>query len=796
MSKKSRKERQKMLAQASANANSQQPVVSASQPAQSGPVVSTAPATPEQAAAAIKRLAEEANNVVTDAEITNPPVLPPAPPAANIDLVTLWSTVHESKELFDRATTRAAEAEAKADKREKETRGLQAQVQKRETELATQRDEQRKTQRELDELRQELNRREKQIVDEEGKIKEREVAAEAGFLQQHRQALAKLDEEAKGLAKQITDHHQGYLAQLKEYEASIREIRDRELARIEEQRQQLDNQNLEVARLKRGADWAKQDAEELKTNWIARVEAKVQEAVTDREARLQNALTTCKDLAERISRYEQTENLAAGKTRVELLAELRACQDRNARLVSDLAKKPADEQVAQLGILERARETLLSDLATLRQKNQALELQMGKLSIGVAEMQNLRDQKAAWESREAALHVCIEDLRRELGELVDKSKAQRVFPSLTGMDTDSELQTAPDAIRPRLTSLKELVDEVRHRIAADKLFYREKDIRAFLAGLAASRLHLLQGISGTGKTSLPLAFAKAIGAFSSLIEVQSGWRDRNDLLGYYNAFERRFYESEFLQALYRAQQPRYLPLPYLIVLDEMNLSHPEHYFADFLSALEQKEANQRISLLTARIDGAPQLLEESRWLRIPANVWFIGTANHDETTKDFAPKTYDRSHVMEFPRHPEAFSVKRLNAPSSLTMEALQAAFSRARHTHQALAARTTAFLEKSLTDDLAKLGLGWGNRLERQIDSFVPVIIEAGGALGEAADHLVATKLLRKLSGRFDLNASQLKEFQERLKQAWERFDKPNPPEKCEDLLNREIKRLSGGTA
>lgn len=775
--------------------HNQQPVAPAS-PAQPAPAIAVAPATPEQAATAIKPLAEEANNLVTDAEITSPPVPPPPPPAAQVDPVKLWSLAYESKELFDRATARAAEAEGNAKKREEDARELQARVQKRELELSTQRDEQRKTQRELDELKQELNRREKQIVEEEGKIKEREVAAEAGFLQQHRQALVKLDEEAKAIAKQITDHHQGYLAKLKEYEASISQIRDRELAGLEEQRQQLDAQNLGVAKLKRETDWAKQDAEEIKANWIARVEAKVQEAVTDREARLQSALATCKDLAARISRYEQTESLAAGKTREELLAELRACQKRNAELASDLAKKPADEQVARLGNLERERETLHSDLVELRQKNQTLELQMGKLSIGVAEMQNLRDQKVAWESREAALRACIEDLRRELGELVDKSKAQRVFPSLTAMDTDAELQTAPDALRTNLISLKEFVDEVRHRIAADRLYYQEKDIRAFLAGLAASRLHLLQGISGTGKTSLPIALAKAIGASYSLVEVQSGWRDRNDLLGYYNAFERRFYESELLQALYRAQQPRYLPLPYLIVLDEMNLSHPEHYFADFLSALEQTEANQRVSLLTAGMDGAPQLLEESRWLRIPANVWFIGTANHDETTKDFAPKTYDRSHVMEFPRHPEKFSVKRHNAPKSLTMGALQGAFSKARHTHQALAATAITFLEESLATDLAKLGLGWGNRLARQIESFVPVIIEAGGSLGEAADHLVATKLLRKLSGRFDLNASQLKEFQERIKQAWDKFDKSNPPEKCEDLLNREIRRLSGGAA
>ena len=109
------------------------------------------------------------------------------------------------------------------------------QVQKREQELAAQKDEQRKTQRELDDLKSELNRREQKTVEDEGKIKEREVAAEAGFLQQHRQALSKLDEEAEALAQQIYDHHQGYLARLTEYEQKTREIRDRELAGLEEE---------------------------------------------------------------------------------------------------------------------------------------------------------------------------------------------------------------------------------------------------------------------------------------------------------------------------------------------------------------------------------------------------------------------------------------------------------------------------------------------------------------------------------------------------------------------------------
>ena len=68
-----------------------------------------------------------------------------------------------------------------------------------------------------------------------------------------------------------------------------------------------------------------------------------------------------------------------------------------------------------------------------------------------------------------------------------------------------------------------------------------------------------------------------------IIEVQAGWRDRHDLFGHYNTFERRFQEEPFLLALYKAQTPRYRDRPFFIVLDEMNLARPEQYFSVLLS---------------------------------------------------------------------------------------------------------------------------------------------------------------------------------------------------------------------
>jgi len=215
-----------------------------------------------------------------------------------------------------------------------------------------------------------------------------------------------------------------------------------------------------------------------------------------------------------------------------------------------------------------------------------------------------------------------------------------------------------------LPPLPEFVRDLSHYIAQqDELFYSESDLRLFIAGLAATRLHLLQGVSGIGKTQLPLAFAKAINATAVAVPVGADWRTPQDLTGYYNAFERRFYESRFTQAVYQANCPAHLAQPFFVVLDEMNLSHSEQYFSDVLSAVEIKEqaanAPTAIDLMTAEVQPSPRWLLDGRRLPLPRNLWFVGTANQDETTVAFAEKTLDRSNVLELPSQPTGSSQRR-----------------------------------------------------------------------------------------------------------------------------------------
>ncbi len=132
---------------------------------------------------------------------------------------------------------------------------------------------------------------------------------------------------------------------------------------------------------------------------------------------------------------------------------------------------------------------------------------------------------------------------------------------------------------------------MQSNIAKQKFYYSLKDIRLFIAGLAMSKLHLLQGIWEQVKPGLARAFAKAINDAIGedpenytvrLSEYRAGWRDREDLLGQLNAFEKRFYTKEALQALYRAQQPKFKDTLQIILLDEMNLSTAGTIFCRFL----------------------------------------------------------------------------------------------------------------------------------------------------------------------------------------------------------------------
>ncbi|MDD4639403.1 MAG: hypothetical protein PHT63_06590, partial [Bacteroidales bacterium] len=176
------------------------------------------------------------------------------------------------------------------------------------------------------------------------------------------------------------------------------------------------------------------------------------------------------------------------------------------------------------------------------------------------------------------------------------------------------------------------------------LSYSDTLITRFTASLLTKPFLILTGLSGSGKTKLAQAFVKWICQDESqycIIPVGADWTNREPLLGYPNALKPEEYvkpDSGVLDLIIKAN--KHPEFPYFLILDEMNLSHVERYFADFLSAME---SNEEIPLHSGAIEnGVPAKLN------VPSNLFIIGTVNIDETTNMFSPKVLDRANTIEF----------------------------------------------------------------------------------------------------------------------------------------------------
>ncbi|MDF1552526.1 MAG: AAA family ATPase [Deferrisomatales bacterium] len=784
-------------------------------------------------AATLASVEEAAMAQATEADIE---AMAAAPAPASLPLEREEDLVKRASEvlaLLESQRKRVGAAEAEVTKRSRE---IDARAQKADDDRA----QVKALEDDLSERDLAVSERERTLQEDEAdllrrheEIAHREADADAGFSRRNREALAQLEAEGEALREQFSRHRKQIDDERAAFERDLQEKRDQFATEVEAQREK-DTQEAAANREANRAELSSQREELAKESSRLASESKrlrklaadldldrelldedrkaLDEKVAQRTARaIELKDSEIQALAERLDvaraerdRYtqlladrEEADRRFGGETPEEVLKRLRALEEEREQLRKALGGRPSAEAAQRLEELERQKELWESDRLQLLAELGEARQEAARKRIAVTELESLRDEKRSLESANALLHEANSQLRTEVDALVKGVEGKSPFPSCSAMDSSNELQ----ATRPSTDTLPDLAgfaEYVRHRMAWDpktgkELYYSAEDVRSFLGGLAMSRLHLLQGISGTGKTSLPLAFARAIGAGSALIEVQAGWRDRQDLIGHFNTFERRFYESEFLQAMYRASTPLYRDTPFIIVLDEMNLSHPEQYFADLLSALEQDRHRQRLVLMTAAVDPAPNLLTDGGTkMLIPPNVWFIGTANHDETTKDFADKTYDRAHVIELPSIRKAFERQDHQPQNPVSLSALEQAFAVAMNAHQGEAAKAYDFLQTELGDTLRRrFRVGWGNRLERQMSFYVPVVVAAEGTLGEATDHILATKLLRKIRDRHDNRPEDIIALRERIQTGWSLLDKKGEPLRSLALLRQELQRL-----
>lgn len=664
------------------------------------------------------------------------------------------------------------------------------------------------------------------------------------------------DEERIAKLKEAADDaRKAWQTQIDDLSKQIQEISLRE-SELHEAQRQLNREKRFVEDEKEELEELKEDLQARKARYDAANPAKItaletqiideqskytalQKRYHELSKRLESLQVLMDTVKTEIEDSERGIHIASMNEIVTAMQELREKYD---NLASVYSRYPDDAAIATL-------EDKAQKADKLERENEALELERNRYREEALAAKNATKELEIIKQEVEATNALNEHLLQELEshKTALESRTGDTCPSLSKVDTETETEDFKNDItkriqRTNIKSLNELVSHVKNyagsRREGEQLYYTDNDIRAFLAGMAVSRLIILQGMSGTGKSSLPRIFAEAISGFNRLIPVESSWRDRNELLGYYNDFNKKFNAKSFTIELYRSSKDRCQEIPTFIVLDEMNLARIEYYFSDFLAILQEPDhekwlielvssdmrtlpmelpdsvkekmkkddpsiysiwekiersrqgdlktetSDEDKEVLTSYLDKLGQLtgaksLIDGRKIRVTDNIWFVGTANRDESTFEISDKVYDRAQVVSLNRKGVSEGSYTSTSEKYISVTKLEELFEAAIRGNKLKAAVEEKLdaLDQVLME---KFDLSFGNRIVSQTINFVAVYVAAGGRLEDALDYQISTKILRKVITSDD--EETLLELQEAVSEY---------PETTR-LLNKRLKELS----
>lgn len=421
--------------------------------------------------------------------------------------------------------------------------------------------------------------------------------------------------------------------------------------------------------------------------------------------------------------------------------------------------------------------------------NQDLVDEINTLKKELAKISREKDRILGLKVAYQGYDITEGDEEGEVDVKSEKKEGESRFYKLTEVDVKYEQKIdVPERNYDMEISLEAICDRFRNYAANNpdrpwrKLYYEPKIIRLFFSSLATTRLIILQGISGTGKTSLPECIGHFLDNPTTIASVQPSWRDRTEIFGYFNEFTKRFNETEVLKAMYDAT---YSEDVYLTVLDEMNIARVEYYFAELLSILEMPSREQWIvDLVPSGWPSDPKHVIKGRF-KLPENMWYVGTANNDDSTFAISDKVYDRGMPININSKAAAFECP-VTEKLPINYHHLENLFAKAMQEHKVSDENLKKFEDM---DDyvIEHFRLAFGNRIVKQLKEFVPVYVACGGTEIDGLDYVLCNKILRKFES---LNLAYIRdEVDDYIQYLSDQFGEENMNE-CKEYLLR-LKKL-----
>lgn len=313
---------------------------------------------------------------------------------------------------------------------------------------------------------------------------------------------------------------------------------------------------------------------------------------------------------------------------------------------------------------------------------------------------------------------------------------------------------------PAINTMTFSVESIINCIQKSGLMYSDALVKRFAFSLMSKRFLILSGLAGSGKTQLAIAFASALvenrDKQMRVVSVGADWTNREPLLGFPNALQRGKYikpESGVLDLLIEANREENSDKPFFLILDEMNMSYVERYFADFLSAME---SNEKIRLWSLNSDGDSLPIDRiPQSIDLPRNLFIIGTINVDETTYMFSPKVLDRANVIEFKIDKNEMNAY-LQATPLVNIRTIEGALAKSGPEFVRLATtpikaeiQASQALLLTFFTVLKSVNAEFGYRTAYEIGRYIALAHEKGNIpIDAAVDAAIIQKLLPKLHG------------------------------------------------
>jgi hypothetical protein len=595
--------------------------------------------------------------------------------------------------------------------------------------------------------------RSRQIIEREKESWAEDFERQGRIIQNMREEV----EREKGIVLALQNELEGRRVELQQLESDIEERNER-LKRMAQRRS--GNLDAEVRELL--------DAE--RRTFQVRLESAAADADHLREAlRSQDEL---------LGNFEQLQRQLGGREPAAVIAELKTLNEQLVRAREELATRPSEEMRTRNSFLEDERTNLRNTIDTLTRDAMKMRSDADKAAELMRVNGQLSDNLSLMEQRADLFEGASNQYKAELDRLRSayerpaeiEARFSEIELPLVGFDRIIKgEQSGSDE--------NEWLSGVQDACSKYGIHFHPRIIKAFHTSLKTSEwspLTILAGVSGTGKSELPRLYSHFGGLYFEPLSVQPTWDSQESMLGFFNSIDNKFDAQPVLRFLAQSQKERKLGAtledkPYpglsdslcLVLLDEMNLAHPELYFAEFLSKLELRRGMKgaEVPKLPVKIGAGMKQYE----LPLGRNVLWIGTMNQDETTKSLSDKVLDRAVVIYFPRPSDLKRRQRLtplddgNRGSRLPLSTWRSWLAQESLFTEEEVLPYKRFVEE-MNQSLSVAGRAIGHRVWQSIEYYMsnyPDVREAGGdmsakklAMHIAFEDQLVQKVMPKLRG------------------------------------------------